>query len=55
LIWEPFALALLFGLLISAAITFIFVWPRFEPQNADEDADEDPVADPVAGLDGEEE
>ena len=36
MIWEPFALALLFGLLISAAITFIFVWPHFEPEDPDE-------------------
>ena len=36
MIWEPFALALLFGLVISAAITFIFVWPHFEPEDPDE-------------------
>lgn len=31
MIWEPFALAILFGLIISGGIYFIFVWPRIEP------------------------
>ena len=35
-VWEPFALAILFGLLVSAAIYFIVMWPSVEP---DEDAE----------------
>jgi len=34
-IWEPFILALVFGLAISATIYFIFVWPRREPEDED--------------------
>lgn len=39
MIWEPFALALVFGLLISATLYFIVVWPAREP---DEDPDDTP-------------
>lgn len=38
MVWEPFALAVVFGLIISAAIWFVFVWPRREPP--DDDGDE---------------
>jgi len=34
-IWAPFILAVVFGLLISATIYFIFVWPRREPDDDD--------------------
>lgn len=34
-VWEPFALAIVMGLLVSAAIYFIVMWPQVEP---DEDA-----------------
>lgn len=37
-VWEPFALAIFMGLLVSAAIYFIVMWPQVEP---DDDADED--------------
>jgi hypothetical protein len=30
-VWEPFLLAVGAGLLISAGIYFIFVWPSREP------------------------
>jgi hypothetical protein len=36
-VWEPFALAILMGLLVSAAIYFIVMWPQVEP---DDDADD---------------
>ncbi len=39
MIWEPFALALGFGLLISFACLFIFVWPRYEPPDDDTSVD----------------
>lgn len=32
-VWEPFALALGAGLLISVGIYFIFVWPGREPED----------------------
>lgn len=35
-VWEPFALAIVFGLLVSAAIYFIVMWPQVEP---DDDAE----------------
>lgn len=35
-VWEPFALAILFGLLVSAAIYFIVMWPQVEPGDDDE-------------------
>jgi hypothetical protein len=34
-VWEPFALAILFGLLVSAAIYFIVMWPQVEPDDED--------------------
>jgi hypothetical protein len=40
-VWEPFALAIFFGLLVSAAIYFIVMWPQVEP-DADA-ADAEPV------------
>ncbi|HUQ07224.1 MAG TPA: hypothetical protein VM261_32255 [Kofleriaceae bacterium] len=32
MVWEPFALAIFFGLLVSAAIYFIVMWPMVEPE-----------------------
>jgi hypothetical protein len=32
-VWEPFALAIFFGLLISAAIYLIVMWPSIEPDD----------------------
>jgi hypothetical protein len=49
-VWEPFALALLFGLIISGGIYFIFVWPRIEPEDPDE-PDEPPELAPPAARD----
>lgn len=36
-VWEPFALAIFMGLLVSVAIYFIVMWPQVEP---DDDANE---------------
>lgn len=33
MIWEPFALAIAFGLLVSAALYFIFLWPGRDPDD----------------------
>lgn len=38
-VWEPFALAILFGLLVSAAIYFIVMWPQVEPDDEADDAE----------------
>lgn len=36
MVWEPFALAVFFGLIVSGAIYFVFVWPRVEPIDEEE-------------------
>ena len=33
MVWEPFALAVLFGLLISAGIYFVVMWPLVAPDD----------------------
>jgi len=46
--WAPFALAVGFGLIVSAGIYFTIMWPDVEPDD-DDDGDE---ADPApAGAD----
>ncbi|MBZ0232398.1 MAG: hypothetical protein K8M05_08600 [Deltaproteobacteria bacterium] len=40
MVWEPFALAILFGLLVSAAIYFIVMWPQVEPDDEVDEADD---------------
>jgi hypothetical protein len=46
-IWEPFILALVLGIIISAGLYFAYLWPSIEPEDpADEPADE-PAAAPV--------
>ena len=32
-IWEPFVLALLLGLLVSAGLYFAYLWPSVEPRD----------------------
>lgn len=46
MVWEPFAIALFLGLLCSATLHFIFVWPHHEPQ--DDDPGPAPAASPAA-------
>ena len=31
MIWEPFAMALVLGLLMSAGLYFAYLWPSVEP------------------------
>lgn len=31
MIWEPFALALVLGLVVSAGLYFAYLWPSVEP------------------------
>jgi hypothetical protein len=42
MVWEPYALAVVFGLIVSAAIYFVIMWPQVEPpdDDVDEAADE---------------
>lgn len=30
MVWEPYALAVIFGLVVSAAIYFVVMWPAVE-------------------------
>ena len=46
MIWGPFVLALVLGLLVSAGLYFAYLWPQVEPE--DEDADEDEGDDKAA-------
>jgi hypothetical protein len=44
-IWEPFAMALVLGLLMSAGLYFAYLWPSVEPDDdAEDDAEDDKVA-----------
>ena len=40
MVWEPYALAIVFGLVVSAVIYFVIMWPQVEPD------DEEPESDP---------
>ena len=42
-IWEPFLLAVILGLVVSAGLYFAYLWPSVEPLEGD-----DLVAEPVA-------
>jgi hypothetical protein len=37
MVWEPYALALVFGLVVSAAIYFAILWPSVEPEDDGDD------------------
>ena len=54
--WHPIALALLFGLLVSGTLHFVFIWPSQEPDD-DEDIGvevglDKPTSDDLSGADG---
>ena len=38
-IWGPFVLALVLGLLVSAGLYFAYLWPQVEPLDEDEEAE----------------
>jgi hypothetical protein len=44
-IWEPFLLALVLGLIVSAGLYFAYLWPSVEP--LDEEAGPAPHATPA--------
>jgi len=35
-IWEPFVLALILGLVVSAGLYFAYLWPQVEPHDESE-------------------
>jgi hypothetical protein len=37
-IWEPFVLALVLGLIVSAGLYFAYLWPSVEPVDEEPDA-----------------
>ena len=38
MVWEPYALAVAFGLVVSAAIYFVVMWPQVEPPEPEAEA-----------------
>lgn len=46
MVWEPYALAVIFGLVVSAAIYFVVMWPAVEDELEEqaEREDEDAVS-----------
>lgn len=48
MIWEPFLLALVFGLLVSATLYFTVLWPQHEPADDDDPDDDAPAGAPAA-------
>lgn len=60
MIWQPYLLAVAFGLAVSAGIYAACLWPRVEPPDDDEDGDGDrggrdaPAAVSDRGGDGQE-
>ena len=47
-IWEPFVLAIVLGLVISAGLYFAYMWPQVEPVDEDLPPPEPPAAPPEA-------
>jgi hypothetical protein len=55
MVWEPFLLAIGFGLAVSAGIYFAILWPQVEPLDDDELAAQaaaaaEPAAEPAAAA-----
>ncbi len=42
MVWEPYALAVAFGLAVSAAIYFVIMWPQVEPLDEDDEPGDEP-------------
>src|SRR5215217_6726087 len=51
-IWEPFVLALVLGLIVSAGLYFAYLWPAIEPLE-EEGAPAEPAAAAVAAAEHE--
>lgn len=48
MIWEPFILALVLGIIVSAGLYFAYLWPSVEPVEAGEGEPVDMTTSPVA-------
>lgn len=48
MIWEPFILALVLGIIVSAGLYFAYLWPSVEPIEPEAAVPAVPVADPIA-------
>ena len=48
MIWGPFVLALVLGLLVSAGLYFAYLWPQVEPNDEEDEEDEDEGDDKAA-------
>ena len=44
MIWEPFVLALVLGLIVSAGLYFAYLWPSVEPVEGPPDEEPPPAA-----------
>ena len=51
MVWEPFALAVIFGLLISAGLYFVVMWPQVAPDDDAPDGAAAPAADAATPAD----
>jgi hypothetical protein len=49
-IWEPFVLALVLGLIISAGLYFAYLWPSVEPVEPADDAGPERPGAPAASA-----
>ncbi|MEO7730544.1 MAG: hypothetical protein ABIY55_06190 [Kofleriaceae bacterium] len=47
MIWEPFILALVLGIIVSAGLYFAYLWPSVEPLEPEATVPAAPVGDPI--------
>jgi hypothetical protein len=47
-IWEPFILALVLGIIVSAGLYFAYLWPSVEPVEPEVAPRTDAIAEPAA-------
>jgi hypothetical protein len=50
-IWGPFALALVLGLLVSAGLYYAYLWPQVEPDDDNDGEEADPPGEAPARPD----
>ena len=46
MIWEPFVLAVVLGLIVSAGLYFAYLWPAVEPEPIEDPVPPEPVQPP---------
>jgi hypothetical protein len=52
-IWQPYLLAIVFGVAVSAGIYAAFLWPRVEPEEDGDEGDHGAAANSAGDGDGE--